>query len=513
MKKLFLTALFIFPIFFIIFFGCTPEMLNTLSGDDPLNKKIPGVISISPLNGSTIGVEQPIEVVFTKSMNVLKLKISGSMDLTDDGGVWSKTNKTNDTLTISPLKIWDTGVQTLSIDCSDDEGVGLSTKVDLIYKVLYLIDNFDDANDPNLWGGNYMIFTSGKPEEAVTVSYDAEFKKIGSEYGLKIDYNVPTNESFVGVNIQLASSGGYKDISKYEYFTFWVLGSNTDIPLKIEFHSSNYEQSDPPERSYAYLYINDYLDGGISDAWQEVNIPLKAFASLDSLEQISEILIVFEHDYAVYNNMNTAGSVYIDDLGFDDVGLDIVRIDHFGDRWGWTALGGNMGDINPNGGGTHDLTFDSTVYHDHSFSLKTEYNVTGGWSGLFMIFGGGSNEATEDGWKPQPCDLSDYRYLSFWVKAEDDDKNPQKIKIELAYDDNDNGSIDPITEKVEILIPEDSSTSSTDISPTWQKYIIDLNTISGLDKSVIGQMNIIYEPSRAVDLSGVLNFDEFQLSK
>lgn len=361
-----------------------------------------------------------------------------------------------------------------------------------------LLDDFNDEDfEHNLWNGEFENFVTNLGEETLSISYDTINKMGDSGYGFKIDYDLPEDTSFGGVKIKLSSDGSRKNLGIYEYLNFWVKGSVDDIPLKIEFQTTDFSLTDPVARSKAALYVSDYLDGGITTDWQEVKIPLDAFANLDSLNSLSALLLEFEHDYAVTCGYPTTGEVYIDNIGFGEASLGIVRIDHFSDKWGWMAIGGNLGSM-PNELPAlpwHKATFDDTVYHNYPSSLKSEYDVSEPeeWAGFFMLLGGGG-----DGWEAVKCDFSGYSDLTFWAKAESEAKNPKIFKLEVNY----------LDEKFEWL--------STGLNDTWQKWRISLYDPlwDHIDWSKVTQINIVYEKSSISSESGAINgtvyFDEFQ---
>jgi hypothetical protein len=331
-----------------------------------------------------------------------------------------------------------------------------------------MVDNFENGADPNLWGGNYLTFATQTAGDNITGSYDSSNGRNGSSYAYKLNYSVPNAGSFAGMKLEVASGGGEKDLSGYKYFSFWVKGSATGIPMKIEFQNSTIR------RNSAFVYINDYLDGGITTSWREVRIPLDAFCFLDRKSNINGIVFVFEYDYAVASGYPVSGTVYLDDISFSDQSLGYLRIDSFGDNWGINALGGNNGDMG-GAGGSHASEYSTSVYHNYSRGLKSTYDLTmGGWGGYWFLFGSGGQSV--------PVDLSAYNKISLWAKAIDNTNKPYRIKIEVV----------DTTRAYVTYIPSVSGTPP--LSTAWTKYEIDLNgfDMTGLDKTKIKQFNIVY---------------------
>ncbi|MDY6934024.1 MAG: Ig-like domain-containing protein [Spirochaetota bacterium] len=95
----------------------------------------PPTYSETPVIGSTIDVNQIIEIVFNESIDRSSLGLEGDLSGESDGGYWSTTAVEDDTLTISPNTLWTGGAaRTLTIDCDDLFGNSLST-VPLTYDV------------------------------------------------------------------------------------------------------------------------------------------------------------------------------------------------------------------------------------------------------------------------------------------------------------------------------------------------------------------------------------------
>jgi hypothetical protein len=223
-------------------------------------------------------------------------------------------------------------------------------------------------------------------------------------------------------------------------------------------------------------------------------IPLDAFANLDSLSNVKLISMVFENGYAAANGLSTSGTLYIDDIGFGTGNLGYLRLDHFPDVRVRNAMGGTMGVMN-----TCGYTFDGAVYHDYSRSLMIQYDTDGSpwWCGMYVLFGGGldGNTAIE-------CDLTEYTQLKFWIRAQDTNNNPEKIKIEL---------IDYNSQET-FVIPDDTTSSGVLISDAWQQYTIDLTSKVMLDRSTLKQMNIIFDYGIDADETGTVYIDEIQFT-
>lgn len=112
----------------VALFGC--------SGSNSIGDNDPGIggggggsgnaptAQISP--SGTLGVNEPVIVTFSESMNTDSLELGGSM-ATQAEVTWSATSADNDTLTLTAADGWNTGNQTLVIDAESAEGEALQT--------------------------------------------------------------------------------------------------------------------------------------------------------------------------------------------------------------------------------------------------------------------------------------------------------------------------------------------------------------------------------------------------
>lgn len=372
-----------------------------------------------------------------------------------------------------------------------------------------LLDDFRYAAGINVWRdvtGTFSKYATPPPDAICTISYTDDTPPFG--HSLQLDYDVTRPESFSGYFSKLggASLGAYTTIS------FWVKGASGGEYFKIELkNNSTTKYWDSTEGTHYYrnsaaVYITDYLDGGVTTSWQKVTIPLHNFANLDGWTSMKEFVIVFENYQSGINGSPKDSILYIDNISFSsDTPVGVVRIDHFGDKVGTCALGGNIGDF-PGDGGTAQYSFTSVegTYHNSSNAMLSEYDVTTGYAGHFIVFGGGNADdnlgAVEKpekmGWIKIPHNFSSYQYLTFWVRAESVTKNPEGVKIELVTNDPWGGYF--------WVIPGTITTS-------WKKYALELD---GLSLTTVKQMNFVYEKWRidgwGGDRAGTLYIDEIQ---
>ena len=118
--------------FKILFLGFLSVIM--LAGGSSCGVPDPSVptATAAPVDTSKIKNSDSIVITFSASMNPGSLTLSGDMASESDNGVWSRSSKTNDTLTISPDDVagsgtWAEGSRTLIVDVVATNGVPIST--------------------------------------------------------------------------------------------------------------------------------------------------------------------------------------------------------------------------------------------------------------------------------------------------------------------------------------------------------------------------------------------------
>jgi len=367
-----------------------------------------------------------------------------------------------------------------------------------------LVDNFNDGDSVNLWGGAYGEFVG--PSGAVTMTHSDVNPFGGSGKSLSLQYDLPKEGGYGGLYITLDVQGGMKNLSGYKSLDFFVRGSISNVSCKIELKNKSADAA----HKASSLYINDYLDGGITTDWKKVQIPLDAFVNLDSLSNVNELVFVFEHDYNSASGFPNSATLFLDDVSFKSLALPSIRIDSFGDAWGLNALGGNTGDFAASPA-SHQSTYSnvSGTFHNFSHSLSSIYNVSpsGSYVGIYFILGGGAN-----GYTAYPHNFSGYSKISFWMKGNSAKETPKNIKIEIV---DKNGTRFAV-------IPNDTTTPNSPLSTQWKNYVINFSKFLdsadwakavGIDAASIQQVNIVYEDWRAVNKTGKVFYDEIEFIK
>ena len=359
-----------------------------------------------------------------------------------------------------------------------------------------IVDDFDFDKDANYWTGTNGLMEEFGENKSITNSFVTADAHAGRS--LQLTYNLNTSSSWNGYFLTLNNLVAVtKNISGYQQLSFWVKGAVGGVEhLKIGLENNS---SVAAGRYRASLYVNDYLDGGITNGWQKVTIPLGAFANLDSLTNVRTLTFVFERAYADVSGLSRTGAVLVDDIRFSAVSAGPLRVDHFGDKWGANALGGNIGDLTTATGATASSSMDLLTSDAFPYSFKSVYNVNftaprQDWSGHFFVFGGG-----DTGWVAEPINLSGYRTLQFSALAVVGG-NPNKIKIEILSG-----------------VGQSAAYEVVGLTTTgWGSYSVTLASPSSgtIDKTSVKQMNIIYEKWRvdgaAGNRSGTVYFDKIQ---
>lgn len=337
-----------------------------------------------------------------------------------------------------------------------------------------LLDDFRYAAPVNVWNARTGTFSSSAafppPSNAIcTATYESNPNITfgGTGYSLKLAYNVSAANSFSGYYSYLGSAS----VSTYKALSFWVRGA-----VGGEFFKVQLKNTSAGIRNTAAVYITDYLDGGVTTGWQKVTIPFYNFGNLDGFSSMAEFTIVFENSQSGVNGSLTSGTIYIDDIRFDATTQTTVRVDHYGDKIGTCALGGNMG--NGVGGGAsaslnkYEFTNASNEYSSYPNGLRLTYNVApaGSYSYVFTLFGGG-----DTGWVAIPQNLSAFNYLTIRIRAKTEAENPKYLKLEI---------VDGTGTRSAVL---------TGITTGWQYYHVPLSAFTGLDKSTIKQITFVFD--------------------
>lgn len=369
-----------------------------------------------------------------------------------------------------------------------------------------LLDNFDSGKATNAWNCSTGTFAKEGTTATCAVSYTSDQPYGETGLSLRINYNVNDTGSYAGYNSNLSVMPAHLgDLSGYTAISFYVRGSVGGELFKVQLKNNsgnniyNAPESYPGagdattySRNIASVYVNDYLDGGVTTSWQKVTIPFHNFANLDNWTScMVELDIVFENSQSAASGSPTQGTVYIDNITFENSVINNVRVAHFGEAvalddqdnnrpQGICAIGGNMGKIAGNSA-TISRGLSNTVneYSPYIYGFSLTYNVApaNAYAGAYLIFGGGntndqSTQPIRGGWIAIPHDFSAYSWLIFKIKAKSEAENPKGIKVQI---------VDNISTKDTLI----SGISGT----TWKTYGVPLST----GKSSIKQVNFVLD--------------------
>lgn len=325
-------------------------------------------------------------------------------------------------------------------------------------------------------------------------NYDNVYGRFG--YSLCLAYDVRTPNCFAGYWSKMHGM----NLSGYRYLSFYVKGATGREFFKVQIKIQN----GGADSSKSDVYINDFIEGGLSTEWKKVVIPLDAFIQLKNRTQVDELIFVFENYQSSMNGSVLKSAVYIDNIVFGTKSPGYLTIDNFGDLFTPLAIGGNAG----SGGNLGTVSnFISTDYFNlHPNGLKLNYNVNAGtsYAYYFMIPGGG-----EDGWTKANRDLSAYQDFSFSIRAESQAKNPCGIKAEVK-DYSENGTGEPF-----YVI---TNSASRHIRTNWQKFSIALSNFRDfdsvkLDPSRVQELVFTFENGNASNKIGTVYIDEIQFEE
>ena len=100
--------------------------LSTLTLNYTVDAVVPTAVVV-PANTATIIGSDLIVILFSVEMEPSTLTLTGDMAAESDGGIWSTTTNSNDTLVIRPNSAWTGAADTLILDVDSSTGVSLPT--------------------------------------------------------------------------------------------------------------------------------------------------------------------------------------------------------------------------------------------------------------------------------------------------------------------------------------------------------------------------------------------------
>ncbi|MBN2453136.1 MAG: CIA30 family protein [Candidatus Omnitrophica bacterium] len=165
----------------------------------------------------------------------------------------------------------------------------------------FLIADFNTGEKPNNIGGDFGAWSKDPTDftQGCSESFDTVNRRGTTGFAMKLDYSVDSkNPAYNGFWMFLQNF----DASSYDNLALWVKGDG-----KI-----GYTTVFKVELKNASKQVGRYYVTNITDAWQDIVIPLKDFKGITDFSNLSELVIVFEDRIA----SNKKGVIYIDDIRF-----------------------------------------------------------------------------------------------------------------------------------------------------------------------------------------------------
>ena len=209
------TVLHLIGILLLVLISSCVEPLRDNPNDPKSDEYRIAVVSRNPANESVLTGDQSIVFQFSDSMNAGSLKLSG--DLGSASSSWSTTEKSSDTLTLSPSgSIWPSEgpAKSLSITCESVNGISTGSIVQQ-YELLYgvFVSESGDDLDPG---------TQSEPKKTVQAGIDkADTLYISGEVRVSTgtytsDYNI-TTDPVADMAEGISLYGGYSiDFSNHD---------------------------------------------------------------------------------------------------------------------------------------------------------------------------------------------------------------------------------------------------------------------------------------------------------
>jgi hypothetical protein len=164
-----------------------------------------------------------------------------------------------------------------------------------------MVADFNSGTKPNNLGGDFgaWIKDPADPMQGCIDSFDRANAYGGKGYALRLIYSVDsTRPAFGGLWMRLQNL----DATGSDSLAFRVKG---DAGMGYT-HVFKVELKDAMDKA-SHFYVQ-----GVSDQWQDVEIPLKNFEGMANFRKLKEFVVVFEDTTATAKK----GVIYLDDVRF-----------------------------------------------------------------------------------------------------------------------------------------------------------------------------------------------------
>jgi hypothetical protein len=162
-----------------------------------------------------------------------------------------------------------------------------------------MIADFDTGEKPNNIGGDFGAWNKDPTDftQGCTESFDSVNRYGVKGFCMKLDYSVDSkNPAYNGFWMNLQNL----DATKYDNVAMRVKGD-----AKI-----GYTTVFKVELKNAAKQIGRFYVTNVTDQWQDIVIPMKAFKGVTDYSNLTEFVIVFEDRVA----SNKKGVIYVDDI-------------------------------------------------------------------------------------------------------------------------------------------------------------------------------------------------------
>lgn len=234
---------------------------------------------------------------------------------------------------------------------------------DPLYKTL---DNFDDLDSVNNFGGNSGVFTTGASSGTCSGVYVSTVVFSGTG-ALELKYNVSGNGLYSGYWTNLQNM----DFSNVSYLSFRVKGMTGGEKFQAQLRGSTIK-----------VRISSYTT--VTTDWQEVKIPLADFTgfistgSAGSSPEQDQLCFVFEN-----SNGPSSGTVYIDEVVFlksATAGSLIASIDAMDDAPTSLSNWASYGITNAVNGTLRSVSGRTGSDTDLAIEIPYSFTIAGQWA-------------------------------------------------------------------------------------------------------------------------------------
>jgi hypothetical protein len=151
----------------------------------------------------------------------------------------------------------------------------------------------------NEWAGRYNTYQR-EPSWARTY-LDPQVTRSNKGHSLRVTVHQEAT-GFCGIWMDLAGEAGsskaFHDATFYPYLSFWIKGERGGEDFEMSLTDASMGEGAEPKTN---LHLHDYLPQGVTTQWQEVLIPIGAFAGTDARRLVRLILhFTAPGDYRFY---------------------------------------------------------------------------------------------------------------------------------------------------------------------------------------------------------------------